>query len=186
MTQKEIKEAIKNASDGINQYIIIMDMLGKVNVSNNAEFQRLYNGFYRMRQLPAIWYQTYYSYLENNKNNINISFDNVLDELYQETAICSPSYSSKLVATINPNKPIWDKYILQNISLTPPRYGTYPARIPNTRAVYQSIVNWYADFLPSDDGRLYIEIFNRNVPVDVARKITDVKKVDFILWKKRD
>jgi hypothetical protein len=183
-TEAQIETAIENALVGIDKYINIMDSLHTVNVSTDADFQRRYNGFYRMRQRTAQWYQNYYTYLENNKNNRDLSFNKVLDYLYENTNTCSPSFSSKFVATINPDKPIWDQWILKNTGHHEPRYGQAD-RVPMTNAIYQSMENWYAGFLNSTVGKNWLQIFNNNVPAETANKITDLKKIDFILWQIR-
>ena len=43
--------------------------------------------------------------------------------------------------------------------------------------------SWYKTFLQSEDGLLFIETFNEEVAE--YEKITDIKKVDFILWQTR-
>lgn len=51
-----IQEAIIKASVGINKYLKIMQMINNVNVLEDKEFQRLFNGFYRIRQRPSSFY----------------------------------------------------------------------------------------------------------------------------------
>ena len=41
----------------------------------------------------------------------------ILNEIYQKTGNIEGSFTSKLLATINPNLPIWDQYVLKNIGL---------------------------------------------------------------------
>jgi len=183
MTQEEIKAAIKEASKGILKYIEIMGVLGKVNVSECLIFQKLYKGFYRVRRNDE-WCKVYFSHLENNKVNNDISFDNVLDYISEKTGRCEASFSSKLVATINPNKPIWDRWIIQNTGHRAP-LSADKNKIALTKAAYRSIENWYDGFLKSDDGKLYVQTFNKILPKDIVDRITDLKKVDFILWQIR-
>ena len=59
---------------GIDKYNWIMKRVHEVDVSTDAEFQRFFNGFYRMRQRPASFYASYYSYLEQNKKNKSLIF----------------------------------------------------------------------------------------------------------------
>lgn len=183
MTQEEIKAAIERAKPGILKYINIMDMSCTEDAVKSLIFQKLYKGFYRVRRNDQ-WCKKYFSHLIENIKKNDISFDNVLDYVFKETGRCEASFSSKLVATINPNKPIWDKWIIENTGLRAPSSAN-KNKIALTKAAYQSIVLWYDVFLKSADGELWIKTFIENVPADVADKITDVKKVDFILWQIR-
>lgn len=48
--------------------------------------------------------------------------------------------------------------------------------------LYNSIIRWYEDFLPTDHAKKMIELFDdRYKGVD----ITDTKKIDLILWQIR-
>jgi hypothetical protein len=51
------------------------------------------------------------------------------------------------------------------------------------KAAYEHILIWYKQFLGSTDGKLVVSVFDRNV--SEYTKITDVKKVDFVLWQMR-
>ena len=93
-----------------------MARVHEADISSDAVFQKFFNGFYCIRQRPANFYQCCYSYLERNKNNLNLTFEDVVTYLYQETGSIHASFISKLLATVNPEMPIWDK-IVSKISL---------------------------------------------------------------------
>ena len=181
MTQEQIEKAIDKAKKGIIQYLEIMDLLYKVDVSSHREFQKKYNAFYRVRQRTEDWYNIYYNFLENSKNS-SVTFSETIDYIYNNLGRYEPSFSSKLVATINPLKPIWDEYVLENTGHKPPSYQN-PNKINDAKLAYQSIEAWYIDFLQSDTGKLCISIFNEKI--FRHKEITDLKKVDFILWQTR-
>ena len=111
MNENQIEEAIKRAKPGIIQYLEIMRLFSQTNVSRDRDFQRKYNSFYRIRQRPPEWYQTYYDYMENLKGH-SATFSEVLGYFKKQLNRYEPSFSSKLVATHCPSKPIWDKYVL--------------------------------------------------------------------------
>ena len=162
---------------GIAKYNWIMRRVHDADVSADAEFQKFYNGFYRMRQRSADFYKTYYAFLERNKNNLDLTFEEILSYLYEETDSIHASFSSKLLATINPNMPIWDKFVLQNLGLRTPYYYEKD-RISKTVLLYQRICDWYE----SEEAKEKLHVFNELFPnVDIS----DVKKIDFILWATR-
>ena len=162
---------------GIDKYNWIMNRIHETDVSSDAEFQKFFNGFYRMRQRPASFYKSYYTYLEKNKNNKNLTFEEVLNYLYQETGAIHASFSSKLIATVNPDMPIWDKFVLQNLGLRTP-YHHEKDRLKKIISLYQRICDWYK----SDEALKKLEEFNCHFP---DTDISDVKKIDFILWATR-
>ena len=162
---------------GLAKYQWIMSHVHETDVSSNAEFQKFYNGFYRMRQRPADFYKTYYAFLEQNKNNLDLTFEEILAYLYEETGSIHASFSSKLLATVNPNMPIWDKFVLQNLGLRTPYYYEKD-RLQKTVQLYQRICAWYC----SEEAEEKLQIFNELFP---NTDISDVKKIDFILWATR-
>jgi hypothetical protein len=181
VNRDQVSRAIEKAKKGIAQYIEIMELLPRVDVSCHASFQRKYNAFYRVRQRPEAWYVGYYSLMQASKGT-QPTFEQIIDRLYLLTSRYEPSFSSKLVATLNPRKPVWDVHILKNTGHTPPAY-TAKNKIELAKAAYFSIERWYQEFLRSDDGKVCIEVFDELVPDH--EKITNLKKVDFILWQMR-
>jgi hypothetical protein len=162
---------------GIQKYNWIMERVQTVDVSADAEFQKSFNGFYRMRQRPASFYKSYYTYLEKNKSNPALLFENIVTHLYQETGSIHASFSSKLLATVNPGMPIWDKFVLKNLGLKIPYYYEKD-RLQKTIQLYQRICDWYQ----SAEAKEKLQLFNEHFPnVDIS----DVKKIDFILWATR-
>jgi hypothetical protein len=84
---------------------------------------------------------------------------------------------------LNPNKPIWDTHILNNTGHSAPPYAA-KNKIKLAKEAYVSIEGWYEKFINSDDGKLCIQVFDELVPEQ--NKITNLKKIDFILWQMRD
>ena len=172
-----MEKIIDRVKIGIDKYNWIMSRVDEVNVSADSEFQRLYNGFYRMRQRPAGFYASYYAYLEQNKHNRELTFEDVVAYLYRETGSIHASFSSKLLATVNPDMPIWDKFVLQNLGLRTPYYYEKD-RLQKTVQIYQCICDWYK----SSEATEKLNEFNRLFP---NTDISNVKKIDFILWATR-
>lgn len=162
---------------GIEKYQRIMQRVRQTDVSADDDFQKLYNGFYRLRQRPASFYKCYYAYMEEQKDNQNLTFGEVLHHLYEETGEIHASFSSKLLATINPNMPVWDKFVMKNLGLRAP-YTYQKNRVEKTIAIYDAICQWYK----TEEADVYLAEFNTHFP-DV--EMTDVKKIDWILWGRR-
>ncbi len=119
--------------------------------------------------------------MENSKANLP-SFDSTIDYIFAALGRYEPSFSSKLVATLDPNQPVWDQFILRHTDQKPPPYGT-KNRIEMAKVVYRNIQRWYEQYLSTDNGRRLIELFDQEVK-DHDR-VTNLKKVDFVLWQIR-
>lgn len=178
---EKTKRIIQNIEPGLKKYKSIMDNFHKVDVSKDVEFQREFNGFYRIRQRPKYFYSTYYSLLEKCKTE-PLGFSEILKTLYKEIDRFEASFSSKLLATIDPSMPIWDIFVLENLNLKrPAQYSK--SRFDDTVKLYNKIVQWYDKIIISEEGRLMLEIFDNKYP---KSGISNVKKIDFILWQIRD
>ncbi len=181
MMPYRVLQAINRAKFGIPKYLWLMDRLNTVDVSSDADFQRAYNGFYRVQRRRPDWYTAYYKYLEQSKT-FPTSFPQVLDHIYQTTGRYEPSFASKLVATLNPHKPVWDKHVLSNLGRKAPGYYSR-TKMQDAKGNYEQIESWYKSFLVSEEGSQWVQLFDEHV--SDHHKMTDLKKVDFILWQIR-
>lgn len=182
VNDEKIILAINNAKNGIAKYLEIMKIFNEVDVRKCPDFQRIFNGFYKIRQRPQAWYEIYYDYLESKKLE-GTTFCETLDFLNSELGRYEPSFSSKLVATLNPNKPIWDRFVLKNTKHKMPAYSD-KNKIEMAKKTYSSLTKWYSNFLSSGDGQKIISIFNNKV--ESSLEISDLKKIDFVLWQIRN
>ena len=168
------------ASMGLDKYQTIMEQVRKTDVSKDFDFQKLFNGFYLIRRNES-WRKVYYEYFESVKGD-EATFESILEYLYETTGNIEPSFSSKMLATIFPDKPIWDKYVLQNLRLE--LVGkTKKERLVNAIKLYACIERWYKDFLQTEKAKECIDVFNQNFPNYIH--ISNVKKIDCILWSVR-
>ena len=84
--------------------------------------------------------------------------------------------------TIDASNPIRDRYVLQNLGLELME-KTQEEKLQNAVALYAQIVNWYADYLATDEARENIYEFDRLLPEYAW--VSDTKKIDCLLWSKR-
>ncbi|RTR26713.1 hypothetical protein EKG37_20620 [Robertmurraya yapensis] len=180
LNQEIISESLNKVGPGLEKYIRIQTMFYNVNVNKSEEFQRIYNGYYRMRQRPRAFYDTYYEFLEKSKVT-EPSFESTLKYLYNELGRVEASFASKLVATVNPSKPVWDSVVLKNLRISPPSYYD-KNRMKKIIDKYNSIEEWYITFLTSEEGRLAVKLFDEKFN---NKELTSLKKLDLILWQIR-
>lgn len=161
---------IEKITAGIHKYIAIRERLYAVDVSEDLGFQRQFNGCYRMRQRSQKFYSTFYAYLEREKNNPSLTFSQVLTYLYEQTGVITPSFSSKLLATVRPEMPVWDRFVLKNGGLKAPYYGD-KKRMEKTEEVYRAICDWYTTPAAKDCLAVFSAHFP-HVPITDTKKLT--------------
>lgn len=166
---------------GLEKYQWIMKSLRKVDVSTDREFKKRFNGFYKIRQRTPDFYDAFYNKLEASKKGEPPTFAEVLDYFWQRLHRIEASFSSKLVATINPDMPVWDKEVLRNLKLKKP-LSTDKYRLNKTIELYNAIITWYANYLKNEKCRAQLFEFNNRFP---NSGISDIKKIDLILWQTR-
>ena len=166
---------------GLDGYAQIQRATRETDVSSDAAFQRLYNRFYRVRR-NAEWQSAYYEIMQREKAGAVLSFEDILREMHERTGNVEASFTSKMVATLDPGRPIWDSIVLEKLGLRL-KGTTAQAKLENAISVYESIVGWYADYLATEDAARNIALFDELLP-DYAW-LTPVKKVDFLLWSSR-
>jgi hypothetical protein len=128
------------------------------------------------------WRNKYFSYFEDNKDNKNICFSEIITYLYETTGNIEASFSSKMLATINQDRPIWDQYVLKNLGLELIGKNNIE-KLQNAILLYDVIVRWYKDYMSTDNCKECLDLYNRNLPK--YSMISDIKKIDFLLWSNR-
>ena len=176
---KVFQERLASAM-GLDQYRLIMEQVQCTDLSENKDFQRTFNGFYIVRRNEA-WRKTYYDYFEKVKTE-SPTFASILTYLYENTGNIEASFSSKMLASIFPEKPIWDRYVVQNLNLELTG-KTKEEKLNNAITLYADIEKWYKDFLQTDKAKECIETFDRTLPD--YRWLSSIKKIDCILWSIR-
>ena len=94
-----VDTSIEKIGIGLQKYCSIMTSLYQTDVSKDREFQRLFNGYYRMRQRSERFYCCFYRYLEEHKFDNALTYAQVLTYLFQETGCIYASFSSKLLSS---------------------------------------------------------------------------------------
>lgn len=172
----------------LKTYFEIMDSVNKPDFVATPEFRKMYNGFYRVRQKNQEWYDQYYHLLEEQKE-AHRTFNELLHEMFLLNGTVEVSFVSKLMATADPDAPIWDQYVLKNLCYEAKweqlRLQSSDIRISAASEIYGEIQKWYKDFKSSADGKACIKAFDTALP-KYENRLSDVKKIDFMLWSKRN
>jgi hypothetical protein len=180
LDEAAIERALPHVTDGLESYCRIQKDLTTTDVSCDRGFQRRFNAFYRVRR-NADWRSAFYSLLERQKVGPQ-PFAEVLRALSSATGRVEASFASKLVASVDPCKPVIDSYVLRNVGFSLLRYGTVEARLARCVEVYGNLGERFAEFLATEQGRYLVARFEECYP---HRQLTPVKMLDLVLWKTR-
>lgn len=175
----EVMQQRLAVSMGLDKYKVIMESIRKTDVSKDVAFQRRFNGFYGIRR-DAEWRASYYGVFERKKAS-QTTYKDIIEEIYQIKGSVEASFSSKMYATLYPEKPIWDKYVLRNLGLVMPT--TVKDRLNIAIEIYNKIEQWYADFLVTENAQECLEVFDKMLPE--YSWVSNIKKIDFYLWSIR-
>ncbi len=175
-----VKANIDKIGIGLKKYNTIMDELYTVDVSKNLNFQRMYNHFYRMGRRSEVYYTLYFALMESLKGK-DVSYSYILQEIYSSTGRIEASFASKLLATINPSMPVWDKFVLQNFNLKAPYYYSSD-RLVKIANVYKEIETRFQENIETQQWIEELEKFDDFFP---GNNLTQVKKADLIIWQMR-
>ena len=179
---KQAARLLQARKSDIARYCDLQLRSSEVNVAEDKDFQKSFTAFYRLRR-DSVWRTYYFKLFEDRKNRKDsISFGEIQLRLFQQCGKIESSFSSKMLATIDPNKPIWDSYVLKNLGLK--LMGkSKEERFSAAVVLYDNICNWYRDYLQTDEARDMIKMFDQTFPE--FSHITQVKKIDFIIWALR-
>lgn len=170
------QNALQKVGPVLIKYQAIMDRFHQVDVSTDPEFQKMFNGFYRLRQRDEKFYQVYYQFMQKHKKH-GTTFEKTLKHLHSELGRIEDVFSSTLLATLNPDMPVWDDIVLENLTLKKPQQHS-KNRFEDTVVLYGQIYNWYRDTVKSAEGKEIIAQFDQVYP---GADLSNVKKVEFVL-----
>jgi len=196
ISEERIKSALKDREKGIVTYIKLMKTIEKDELT--PEFKEEFKKFYGMKRCKFSddFYNKYFEYLDKNRKKNNpdykkIKFDEVIDYIWKtETSKrVEASFSSKLLASINNDKPVWDRNVFSWLEMTrTTSIKDKDKQIEKTISKYKDLEDEiYNEFFTTDKADKCIRIFDETFSEMFEEKsdlkyITSIKKIDLILW----
>ncbi len=180
LSEAAIDRALAQAAPGLAKYLWLQANLRGRDIRTDAEFQRRFNGFYKVRRNEE-WRRIYFDLMESAKPH-GMHFADALAALQRATGRLEASFASKLVASYRPALPVVDRFVLQSFGLSLPyQYAANRERI--IVDLYVELQDRYARLLDSEQGRLIVSRFTALYP-DAA--VTALKMVDLVMWQHRE
>lgn len=174
------KNALKRLL-GLDKYKEIRENYKKCDISTDREFITNFNSLYKIRR-DGTWQKHFYNYFEKVKKDPHIDFETILKEISGKKGDIEASFSSKMLATINPNMPIWDKYVIKNLKLRVTG-ETRDEKIKSTIETYKYLIKKEKELLEDPVVKDSISEFRKIFP---DYDLTDIKILDYILWNNRE
>ena len=184
ITIAQVKKVLPKIAPGLQKYLCLRCRFHEVNVLKCQQFQTDCNHFFRIRQKSKEFYDEYYRFMEKHKNDESLTFEAVIDHLHRKTGSVEASFASKLLSMINPDKPVLDSRVLATLDIKRVRHSDSKEWIKRNKDTYNAICAWYENHFKSGVAAKWIELFDKRYP-DARGRMTDVKKIDLILWQIR-
>ena len=191
MEEKIITKIIKNQDKilsnlkqkDIDKYCWIKRRFKKGGTSNDSEFQSRFKQFYRMNSAGLSNFQKrrFFELLENEESDIKY----ILKELYKiptlkKTHSIQFFFTTKLLHTINNNKPIFDKMIGKVMDKNV-EGKSKEEKIQSCVDIYKFLDKLYSALIKN--SRIKKIIFKFRIKFNANRRvISDIKVLDFIIW----
>lgn len=179
--QSSIFDALKRRHSDLDRYAYTIRSLRSLNVMQDQEYQRTFNGLYMVRR-NALWRSKFYALLESCKTDREPKFMMVLNILYRETGRIEASFASKLIATINPGLPVYDSIVRINLGL-PQRSNRGSERLELLATDYANIQAHSVEQTHKPKFQELRAAFDDKFPE--FRDFSDTKILDLMIWQVR-
>jgi hypothetical protein len=169
-----IREALEATDIKKGTYDSIMNDLSKIDISQSAKYIKTYSSYYGMSRFRKDDYKKiYFDFLEKNKYNQALEFSEIINHMYAETGKCDASFSSKLLHTVLPDKPIIDSRVVYHLSWKKPQ------KLHDVIDFYDEMVFRYEEYMKMRGCAEIIATFDTLFP---ETHWTPMKKLDTAIW----
>lgn len=165
----------------LSRYAYTVEQLHRTNVEEDLAYQRTFNGLYGIRR-NANWRGRFYRIFEKQKSNLDIQFGEVVRSIFESTGRVEASFASKLIATVDPTRAVYDSIIRSNLGLRT-RTGSGLEKIADAVDDCQAIQAHLDGLIRADRFPLLRERFDQEFPQ--FKGFTNFKVLDLMIWQMR-
>ena len=154
---------------------------------DRTAYQALYKGFYGARHMTSklsnnekedCW-KNYFKLLAEQPQ-AKRSLQEIIEILHPLTHRWEVSYSTKLLATADPWRPVIDRFVKKELHVKAPNRNATDF-VEVWCSIYAEIEKIYNEVLVSNDDGDFVKHFDEVFPS--LRDLTPVKKIDVLLWQ---
>jgi hypothetical protein len=179
-----ILEKIDDESIDIYEFLLERNKHG--NITKDFLFQFVFRSFYGVDRavFNPDWKKAFFQLMEEVKRNNDIDIRLIGNKLYKiQTRVGTNSlqfsFITKLINLNDPNRPIYDSFVARAFSFNPPQGRDLCNKIERLIKFYSEIESTYRWLSEDETMRAILKDFDNKFPLN---KITDSKKIDFIVW----
>ena len=179
--QEAVFAGLASRLSDLTRYAESIAELHATNVAADASYQRRFNALYGVRR-NAQWRDVYFTLLEARKSQCGVCFQSVVTAIRDATGRVEASFASKLVATIDPTRAIYDSIVRRNLGL-PQRSIGNSSRIDALCRDYDVIQQALEQMILSSEFLPLRARFDTAFPEFCH--FTDIKVLDLMIWQMR-
>ena len=184
ISDKQILESLQNTRtrNGISKYMEIQKQYQAGSITET--FFDLWKRFYGMTGFhypgpnnPAVD-AVKSVLLDIRQGNIDMDIRKTLVTIYRSCGRYELSYTTKIFATEDPHRPVYDSRVAKVLKLPRPSVNK-TKKLQSLTRIYRELVDKTGDLVNSSEGERILSLFDQVYP---ERDLTDIKKLDFCLW----
>lgn len=194
MTDDELGASLAFLSRApLDQYLWLQDSIHDAMLAPGSLFAVQFNAFYRLRGAVGKHQDVYYTYFAELRQakaaNAIPTFSTALREFATRLQFATgkdklraeASFVSKMLATLDPDRPVFDSVVLASLELDP---RTHRAdKLTHAETVYNQLEARMSERLRSPAWPAMRTKFNEHfADRDVVARVTDMKALDLIIW----
>lgn len=165
----------------LSRYARTIEQVYCTNVAEDPDYQRTFNGLYGVRR-NVDWRQKFYRIFVQQKSVPAPEFRDIVQQIFECTGRVEASFASKLIATLDPKKAVYDAIVRSNLDL-PTRASAGHARIEAAVSDYEAIQAHLDALVHSEVFPTLRQRFNNELPEFTS--FTDLKVLDLMIWQLR-
>ncbi|RHX89040.1 hypothetical protein [Leptospira stimsonii] len=169
--------------ESIIVYNFIKDAFKNSNISENHVFRFMFSSFYGLNaaKISQDFKENYFRTMEKYRDYQQVPCLEDIIESFDKSESFQFSFITKLMHTLDNNKPIYDSRVAKVFSFKPP----YQERDWNKKAhiynkFYNDLNDFYSFFFDRDTSYGLLNEFDDKY--EKFGKISNAKKLDFLLW----
>lgn len=164
-------------------YEYVQTNLRAADIVSDIIFQKTFTRFYKLRGSQAFRSHFFAVFAESKSEDL-VSFDHVLARIHEGCRQVHPSFSSKIVASFDPHRPVYDSEVLKRLGLRTNHVSDPATRLRTASERYRKIIDFFDVAMAKTATTRMVGKFDCEFPEYVH--FTPTKKLDLILWQARD
>ena len=166
MEKQFLHAQMEKMHEGIELYSEIMNLFDQSDLNNPDDAcRKAIDKFYIVRRMKKERKLYFYGFFEENKHNKDLNFETCLRYILEKTNRIETSFCSKMLHTINPMMPIFDKNVRLNLGIrSVPSIKDKESQCNIAVCIYKQLADKYHDYFQTQGYLEAIRLFDSYYP----------------------